>query len=46
VVSSIYSREEVRTYAKSVKQFEADKDVSGEEQQALQIAKERAGRSR
>jgi uncharacterized protein DUF4446 len=46
VVSSIYSREEVRTYAKSVKRFEADKDVSGEEQQALQIAKERAGRSR
>jgi len=45
VVSSIYSREEVRTYAKSVKQFAADKEMSAEEREALGIAKERAGRS-
>jgi len=46
VVSSIYSREEVRTYAKSVKRFEADKDMSEEERRALAIAKERSGRPR
>jgi len=46
VVSSIYSREEVRTYAKSVKQFAADKEVSAEEREALGIARERAVRSR
>ncbi len=46
VLSSIYSREEVRTYAKSVTRFEADKDTSSEERQALLIAKERAGGSR
>jgi|SRR5579863_5123194 len=42
VVSSIYSREEVRTYAKAVKGFAADKEVSGEERQALEIARTRA----
>jgi uncharacterized protein DUF4446 len=46
VVSSIYSREEVRTYAKSVRQFAADKEMSNEEREALRIAKERADRSR
>jgi hypothetical protein len=46
VVSSIYSREEVRTYAKSVRQFAADKEMSNEEREALRIAKERADRPR
>lgn len=46
VVSSIYSREEVRTYAKFVRQFSADKEMSNEERDALRIAKERADRSR
>ena len=44
VVSSIYSREEVRTYAKSVRAFEADKETGEEERRALALAKERAGR--
>jgi hypothetical protein len=43
VVSSIYSREEVRTYAKAVKGFAADKEVSSEERQALEIARARYG---
>jgi len=43
VVSSIYSREEVRTYAKAVKGFAADKEVSGEERQALEMARSRSG---
>lgn len=38
LISSIYSREEVRTYAKAVRNFAADKDVSAEEQRALEIA--------
>lgn len=42
VVSSIYSREEVRTYAKAVKQFAADKEVSSEEREALKIARDQA----
>ena len=46
VVSSIYSREEVRTYAKSVRRFETDKEMSSEERAALNAAKDRAGRSR
>jgi uncharacterized protein DUF4446 len=46
VVSSIYSREEVRTYAKAVSGFETDKETSGEERQALAIARERSGRPR
>ena len=46
VVSSIYSREEVRTYAKSVSQYAADKEMSSEEREALSIAKERASRTR
>jgi len=46
VLSSIYSREEVRTYAKSVAQFATDKEMSSEEREALRIAKERAGRPR
>jgi len=46
VVSSIYSREEVRTYAKAVSGFETDKEASEEERRALGIAKERSGRSR
>jgi hypothetical protein len=44
VVSSIYSREEVRTYAKSVKGFAADKEVSVEERQAIEIARARGGK--
>jgi hypothetical protein len=43
VVSSIYSREEVRTYAKAVKGFATDKEVSGEEREALEIARTRNG---
>ena len=46
VVSSIYSREEVRTYAKSVKQFSTDKETSSEEREALRIARDRAERPR
>jgi len=46
VVSSIYSREEVRTYAKAVSGFETDKETSEEERRALGIAKERSGRPR
>jgi len=46
VVSSIYSREEVRTYAKAVSGFETDKETSEEERRALAIAKERSGRPR
>ena len=41
VMSSIYSREEVRTYAKAVKGFSADKEVSDEERRALAIARDR-----
>src|SRR5579872_2772918 len=39
LVSSIYSREEVRTYAKSIRRFAADKDMSEEERRALELAK-------
>ncbi|HYK53533.1 MAG TPA: DUF4446 family protein [Candidatus Eremiobacteraceae bacterium] len=46
VLSSIYSREEVRTYAKSVSGFETDKETSDEERRALGIARERSGRPR
>lgn len=46
VVSSIYSREEVRTYAKAVSGYETDKETSEEERKALGIAKERSGRPR
>ena len=42
IMSSIYSREEVRTYAKAVRQFTPDKDVSAEEQRALRIAQDQA----
>ena len=45
IVSSIYSREEVRTYAKSVREFSTDKEVSNEERQALQMARDRAERA-
>ncbi|HEU5479778.1 MAG TPA: DUF4446 family protein [Candidatus Tumulicola sp.] len=46
VVSSIYSREEVRTYAKAVSGFGTDKETSEEERRALAIAKEKSGRPR
>jgi len=46
VVSSIYSREEVRTYAKSVTRFVADKEMGAEERAALDLAKERTGKPR
>lgn len=39
LVSSIYSREEVRTYAKAIRRFAADKDMSEEERRALELAK-------
>ena len=39
IVSSIYSRVEVRTYAKSVKDFSTDKETSDEERKALEIAR-------
>lgn len=39
LVSSIYSREEVRTYAKSVRGFAADKDLGDEERRALELAR-------
>lgn len=38
LVSSIYSREEVRTYAKSIRNFMADKDLSDEERTAIERA--------
>ena len=44
VLSSIYSREEVRTYAKAVRSFAADKDVSNEELRALEQARQQAQR--
>jgi hypothetical protein len=47
IVSSIYSREEVRTYAKAVRNFTADKEVSIEERDALAQAQNlAAGRGR
>jgi hypothetical protein len=39
LVSSIYSREEVRTYAKAVRDFTADKDLSDEERRAIELAR-------
>ncbi|HXW77768.1 MAG TPA: DUF4446 family protein [Candidatus Eremiobacteraceae bacterium] len=42
LVSSIYSREEVRTYAKAVANFTADRELSAEERRALDIAKMQA----
>ena len=47
LISSIYSREEVRSYAKAVRGFAADKDVGAEEQRALEtaVAKARDHRS-
>jgi len=41
LVTSIYSREEVRTYAKALRGFAADKEVSAEEARALRLARER-----
>jgi hypothetical protein len=43
LVSSIYSREEVRTYAKAIRNFSGDKDLSDEERRAIELA--RAGTS-
>ena len=40
LVSSIYSREEVRTYAKAIRSFAADKDLSQEERRAIELAKQ------
>ncbi|MBC5805686.1 MAG: DUF4446 domain-containing protein [Candidatus Eremiobacter antarcticus] len=39
LVSSIYSREEVRTYAKAIRKFAADKELSEEEQRAIEQTK-------
>ena len=39
LVSSIYSREEVRTYAKAIRAFAADKDLSDEERRAIELAR-------
>jgi hypothetical protein len=38
LVSSIYSREEVRTYAKAIRGFAADKELSDEERRAIELA--------
>jgi hypothetical protein len=38
LISSIYSREEVRSYAKAIRGFATDKDVGAEEQRALEMA--------
>jgi len=38
LISSIYSREEVRSYAKAVRAFSTDKDIGAEEQRALEMA--------
>ena len=46
LISSIYSREEVRSYAKAVRGFATDKDLSAEEQRALEIAVSQAKRQR
>ena len=39
LVSSIYSREEVRTYAKAIRNFSGDKDLSDEERRAIELAR-------
>lgn len=46
LISSIYSREEVRSYAKAIRDFATDKDLSVEERRALEIAVSQAGRRR
>ena len=46
LISSIYSREEVRSYAKAVRGFTTDKDLSAEEQRALDMAVSQAKRRR
>ena len=46
LISSIYSREEVRSYAKAVRDFAADKDMSVEERRALDIAVSHSKRGR
>lgn len=46
LISSIYSREEVRSYAKAIRLFATDKDLSVEEQRALEIAVSQAKRPR
>jgi hypothetical protein len=43
LVSSIYSREEVRTYAKAIANYVADKTLSSEERAALDMARESRG---
>lgn len=42
LLTSIYSREEVRTYAKAVRNFGTDKEVSNEERRALQLARQQS----
>ncbi len=39
LVSSIYSREEVRTYAKAIRGYAADKELSDEERRAIELAR-------
>ena len=39
LVSSIYSREEVRTYAKAIRNFSADKELGEEERRAIELAR-------
>jgi hypothetical protein len=46
LISSIYSREEVRSYAKAVRNFVPDRDVSAEEQRALEAAVSQSKRRR
>ena len=42
LLTSIYSREEVRTYAKAIRKFGTGKEVSNEERQALDLVKQQA----
>lgn len=45
LVSSIYSREEVRTYAKAIRSYAADKEMSQEERRAIELAKQSPARA-
>jgi len=45
LVSSIYSREEVRTYAKAIRRFAADKEMSEEERRAIELAQQGPARN-
>ncbi len=42
LISSLYSREEVRTYAKAVQNFASDKGLNEEERRAIQLSRDQA----